>query len=168
MFKLIVDGKNGHEEGLFETEEAAQAHFDSNRAAGYWGAEAQVIEHEEIPAIQEVIENDIVVQEAVDVVPAWAENIPAEFTWEIVPIPQALDDISPRQIKTALFMLGITRDMISSAINTLPSPDKEIATIAWEESTSFVRSAPAVNAIGSLLGLSSDQLDQLWIAGKSL
>ena len=50
MFKLIVIGKNGREESDFATEAQAQAHFDSVRLTGHWGAEEYTIDHPEIPA----------------------------------------------------------------------------------------------------------------------
>ena len=181
MFKLIVDGKNGHEEGLFSTEEAAQAHFDSNRVKGYWGSEAQTIEHGEIPGVQAVEATEAVLDvagniiipateaiESVDAIPAWTEHIPAQFTWEIVPFNTPLENISPRQIRLALLSIGITSAMVEAAIANLPSPQKDQATIAWNYSNYFSRTEPAVAMIGTLAGLNSEQLDNLWILGATL
>lgn len=169
MFKLIVDGKNGHEEGLFDTEEAAQAHFDSNRATGYWGAEAQVVGHPEVIAEDEVLdENGNVIKGAIVGIPAWTEHIPAQFTWSIVPVIAPLADLSPRQIALALLSIGITEAQVIAAINQLPSPLKEQGIIAWNRSNYFVRTEPAVAMIGTLAGLTSDQLDDIWKVGVTL
>ena len=103
MFKLIVNGKNGKEESEFTKRSDAQDHFDLYRSKGHWGKGEQVIEHEEIPAVYETVihpaepalkdENGIEVvptkeerSEQVlisEVIPAWTETIPAEFTYEI-------------------------------------------------------------------------------------
>jgi len=103
MFKLIVNGKNGPEGGEFATQTEAQAHFDSVRLTGHWGAEEQVIQHAEIPAVYETVvhpaepalvdENGVEVVAAVaewseqvlvsEMIPAWVETIPAQFTYEI-------------------------------------------------------------------------------------
>lgn len=102
MWKLIVNGKNGREESDFATQAEAQAHFEAVRLTGHWGAEEQVIEHPEIPAVivehpevpavtvehpevPEVLAQDAVLDEegnvvtpaieAVAAIPAWTEVI---------------------------------------------------------------------------------------------
>lgn len=168
MFKLIVDGKNGHEESEFETEEAAKAHFNKYKKEGYFGKDAQVIHHEEIPGVKEIIENGVVIQEAVDAIPAWTELIPGEYTWSIIPVNPALADLSPRQIALALLSIGITEEQVIAAINKLPSPQREQGIIAWDRSNYFVRTEPAVAMIGALADLSSEQLDEIWKLGVTL
>lgn len=183
MFKLIVIGKNGREESDFATQAEAQAHFDSVRLMGHWGAGEQVVDHPEIPAVivehpevPAVIENGIEVTPAVpawietisELIPAWTETIPAQFTYEIVSVTPILEDISPRQIALALLSMGITESNVIGAIGQLPSPLKEQGMIAWNRSNYFVRTEPAVTMIGQLMGLTSSQLDQVWTIGKEL
>lgn len=104
-------------------------------------------------------------------------NIPQPTTEELnalIPIieseltAKAIEDISPRQIRMALLSQGLTESAIDSAINSLSSPSKEQAMIAWKYSTTFKRNAEAVAAIGALLNLSSEQLDALWKAAVVL
>jgi hypothetical protein len=193
MFKLIVNGKNGREESDFAIQAEAQAHFDSVRLTGHWGNEEQIIEHEEIPAveavegveyvpaIEAVLDEEgnvlseavpaieaVIAVEAVDAIPAWTEIVPIQFTWEIVEVNPPLADISPRQIALALLSIGITESQVIAAINQLPSPQKEQGIIAWNRSNYFVRTEPAVTMIGQLMGLSNQQLDDIWKLGVTL
>lgn len=89
-------------------------------------------------------------------------------TFEIGSINPPIEDISPRQIRMALLSLGLAENAIDGAISNLSSPSKEQAQIAWKYSTSFKRDAEAVSIIGSLLSLSSEQLDQIWKIGSNL
>ena len=87
---------------------------------------------------------------------------------EVIAGTTVLADISPRQIRLALLSIGITEASVDTQIEALSSPIKEQAMIAWKYSTSFQRSVPTVAAIGAMLGLSSGQLDELWILGAGL
>jgi len=107
--KLIVQTKNGQRGGDFETLKEAQDFFEDYKSKGLWGKEAQTIEHSEqvihheeiilvqgveaipevkdeqgniiIPAVPEVLEEKILARD--ETIPAWAENIPAEYTYVI-------------------------------------------------------------------------------------
>jgi hypothetical protein len=96
------------------------------------------------------------------------QTIPSEYTIEQSEYIAPIASISPRQIRLALLALGITETMVDAAIATMPSPQKEEATIAWKYSTSFEREVPAVALIGTMLGYDSIGLDQLWIAAVAL
>ena len=80
-------------------------------------------------------------------------------------VPKA---ITPRQARSALFISGITNEMVVSAINTLPSPTKELALITWEFSVEFHRDNPLVATMATMLGWTSDQIDQLWIGASQI
>jgi hypothetical protein len=177
MFTLKVTRSNGQiEQSDFATEAECLAHFEHYKALGYWGREEQVIHHnetiilhEEVPA---VTENEIEIIPAVlayeETIAAWDETIPAEYTYEVLSGTVVLADISPRQIRLALLSIGITEASVDTQIEALNSPIKERAMIAWKYSTSFQRTVPTVAAIGAMLGLSSGQLDELWILGAGL
>ena len=78
------------------------------------------------------------------------------------------ESITPRQAKQALFLNGITAPMVVAAINQLPSPNKELALIEWEDSTAFLRANPLVNQIGAVFGKTSEEIDEIWILGATL
>lgn len=91
-----------------------------------------------------------------------------DHTYEIEQFKEALEDISPRQIRLALLSLGITEEMVDTAISKLSSPEKDQAMIAWKFSTSFVRTYPAISMIGLILGLNEEELDKVWKIGITL
>jgi len=90
---------------------------------------------------------------------------PSLYNTEVMSKEKRFPSISPRQIETALFLNGITSEMVEAAIMTLPSPDKELGLIAWRKSGSFERDEAAVGLIGNILNLTEQQLDSMWAAG---
>jgi hypothetical protein len=88
----------------------------------------------------------------------------------ILPPPQNTVPLSvtPRQIRTALVLSGISLSSIEAIIDSLPSPNKEIALIAWEYSVEFQRNNPLINQLAPLLGLSSKQIDDIFILASTL
>lgn len=84
------------------------------------------------------------------------------------PVAPVLPDVTPRQIRQALIISGVSMAQIDSAIAQLPEPTKSMAQIEWEYSTAFQRNRPLVAAVASLLGWTNDQLDQLWQLARSL
>jgi hypothetical protein len=84
------------------------------------------------------------------------------------PEPESFAPISPRQIRLQLFQMGVTAEMISAGLGSLPEPQKSLAAIEWEYATQFVRENPLVEQVAQLLGWSPDQLDTLWREGSKL
>lgn len=76
-------------------------------------------------------------------------------------------EVTMRQARLALLSVGILSE-VNSAINSMPSPQKEEAQIEWEYSNSLLRTNPLVLALGPALGMSSDQLDQLFVLASTL
>jgi NADH dehydrogenase/NADH:ubiquinone oxidoreductase subunit G len=152
MFILKITKNGITEQSDFATNQEALDHLAIHK-----GTDEQIIHHEAV-----LDENGAIATEAHD------EIIPANYAYSITEQAEPIADISPRQIRLALLSLGLTELTIDSAIGNLESPTKEQAMIAWKYSTSFKRDVPIIAAIGKLLGLSSEQLDALWIAGKDL
>ena len=82
----------------------------------------------------------------------------------VVPIPQ---EITMRQARLALLDIGLLAN-VQTAINTLPEPDKTKAQIEWEYSNALQRNNPFVTTLGTALGLSSDDIDNLFITASGL
>jgi hypothetical protein len=80
-----------------------------------------------------------------------------------VPPPAPIAPISPRQIRMALSRAGL-RDTVESAV---AAGDQDLKDW-WEFSTAFERLNPQVVAMGSALGQTDEQLDQLWALGATL
>lgn len=76
--------------------------------------------------------------------------------------------VTPRQIRQALVLAGISEEMILSGLNTLPEPTRSLAKIEWERSTAFDRNRPLVKSMGLMMGFSESQLDDIWLLAMSL
>lgn len=141
----------------FETLEELNIYLEEIKAGGNWGK--WEYQEQVSPA---VYEDGEIVEEAV------YETIPAEFSYEITDVRNPIAPISPRQLRLALLSQGITEQYVDTAIASMSSPDKEMAMIAWKYSTYYNREIPVVTAIGAMLNLDEDQMDQLWIYGATL
>ena len=84
-----------------------------------------------------------------------------------VPVVQ-IPDVSPRQLRQALVLSGIPLASIDSAIEMQEEPLKSLAHIAWEYSTVFERSSETVNMIGAVIGLTPENIDNLWALASTL
>lgn len=76
--------------------------------------------------------------------------------------------VTPRQMRIALVLSGISISSIESIIDSLPEPDKSITKITWEYSTAFERTNPVLNAMAPMIGMTSSQLDSLFNLAATL
>ena len=81
--------------------------------------------------------------------------------------PAVPQSISARQARLALLKLNKLAD-VNAAIQSMPSPGKELAQIEWEYASSIERQNPVVIALGAALGLSEDGINSLFIQGSQL
>jgi hypothetical protein len=75
--------------------------------------------------------------------------------------------VTMRQARLALLAGGYLAG-VAAAIASLPSPQKEQATIEWEYSQYVERQRPFVLQLGGALGLNTAQLDALFVAAALL
>lgn len=87
-----------------------------------------------------------------------------EYIPEPVVIPSA---VTMRQARLALLQAGLLDD-IETAINSLPSPQKEAARIEWEYSQEVQRHNSFVSVLAPGLGLTELDLDQMFVAASKL
>ena len=85
----------------------------------------------------------------------------------IVPKLDCPQEITMRQARLALLEHGLLAN-VQTAINSLPEPDKTKAQIEWEYSNALQRDNPFVSVLGAALGLSSQDIDNLFITAKGL
>lgn len=95
----------------------------------------------------------------------WAEKL---AVYARPPTIQVSPDVTPRQIRQALILSGMTLAQIDAAIAGLPEPTRSLAQVEWEYSIAFQRNRPLVIAMASMLGWSSAQVDALWKLAASL
>lgn len=93
-------------------------------------------------------------------------TIAGDGTTPIIPpaIPQV---VSMRQARIALLRIN-KLSSIASAISALPSPQKQEAEITWEYSQEVQRNNGFVSQIAPLLGMSEQDLDNLFIEASKL
>lgn len=80
------------------------------------------------------------------------------------PVPAS---VTMRQARLALLQEGLLDD-VETAINALPEPQQSAARIEWEYSNEVQRTNGFVEQIAPALGLSSQQLDELFILAATL
>lgn len=77
-------------------------------------------------------------------------------------------DVTPRQIRQALVLSGVTLQQIELALDTLPEPSRTMAKIEWEYSIVYQRNRSYVDSVGQMLGWTSEMIDNLWRFAGSL
>lgn len=81
------------------------------------------------------------------------------------PVPT---EVTRRQAKQALLLNGLLPS-VQPAIDAIPDPtQRAMIQIEWDDSQVFERDRPALIALGTALGLSSAQLDALFIQASTL
>lgn len=85
-----------------------------------------------------------------------------------LPYPSIPRVVSPRQMSIALIMSGISLETIETTIDALPEPDKSITRVTWEYSVEFQRDNPVLNAMAPAIGLTQEQIDQLFVLASTL
>lgn len=90
----------------------------------------------------------------------------ADYVPEVQPvvIPNI---VTMRQARLALLQSGLL-SQVQTAIDSLPSPQKEAAQIEWDYSSEVHRDKPFVQLLGAALGLSEQQLDDLFLLASTL
>lgn len=79
-----------------------------------------------------------------------------------------IPDATPRQIRQALILSGVSTEMITAALDSLPEPTRSLAKAEWEYSIAFKRNRPLVIQVGLMLGWTPKQVDDLWKLALSL
>lgn len=106
-----------------------------------------------------ILINDIVTKEVIDLTP---EEI-AEANRAKVP-----ESISQMKLRKQLILSGISIASIDALIQYLPKPNRDLIYIMWEYAVVFDRSNPELIGLAQMLGLTSEQLDEIFINGNQL
>lgn len=94
----------------------------------------------------------------------WTETTPLP---EPEPEPEPVAVITPRQLRLYLLSIG-QLDEVESLIISLPGAEGHAARIEWEYSMEVRRSHHLTSAVGQLLGLDSDALDEAFNTASTL
>lgn len=91
------------------------------------------------------------------------ENVP--ITPVIVPqVPQTITLWSFRAMLTVLGLVNAAE----SLMNSLPEPEKTVANIQWNYGNFIDRDHPLINTLGTQLGLTTEQIDNIFIEAAKL
>lgn len=80
------------------------------------------------------------------------------YTLKVIP-----DTVTPRQAKTALLAAGLL-----STVETLMESQSREVQLKWTEAVEFVRSDPVFEALKVALGLTTEEIDDLFIAAGEI
>ena len=83
------------------------------------------------------------------------------------PEPQPPASVSMRQARLALLAYGIYAN-VDPAIEAMPEPDRSAARIEWDYSNEVQRHNGFVSQLGPALGLTEEQIDQLFALAATL
>ncbi|MGV2982028.1 hypothetical protein ACERNI_17810 [Camelimonas sp. ID_303_24] len=77
--------------------------------------------------------------------------------------------LTRRQLRLGLLASGITTAQVEAVIAATPNEiARETAQIEWAGASTYERSHPLVDQIGDALGLTPEQIDEMWIAAVAL
>ena len=112
--------------------------------------------------VEDVSQRVVTIEEdGVVVVRVWVEIIPEP---PMVPV-----SISPRQIRLWFIQNNIPLSTVENAINSIEDVVlRETTKVEWEYSPYVERNHPMINALGAILGLTPEQIDQAFITASVL
>jgi hypothetical protein len=91
----------------------------------------------------------------------------AQWLAEAVELPPP--PLTARQLRLGLLALGVTREQVEAAIAGISdAPAREAALIEWEYSSVYDRAHPLIGMVGTLLGLTAEQIDAAWSQAATL
>ena len=87
---------------------------------------------------------------------------------ELLP-PDPLRPLTARQLRLGLVLHGFNLSSVEAAIDAIEDgTDREVARIEWEYETIFERSHPFIDWLGAALGLTPEQVDDMWTEAAAL
>jgi hypothetical protein len=91
--------------------------------------------------------------------------IEREIPEEITVVPES---ISQMKLRKQLILSGISISAIDALIQQLPQPNRDLIFTMWEYAVVFDRTNPELNAMAEMLGISQQQLDEIFINANKL
>lgn len=98
------------------------------------------------------------------------EMTEGEVTAHIAPSDPAISvpaSVTMRQARLSLHAAGLL-SQVEAAIDALPEPPRTKARIEWDFSSEVLRDRDFVKMLGASLGLTSEQMDDLFITAATL
>ncbi len=76
--------------------------------------------------------------------------------------------VTAKQLNLALLGAGVSLSNIDAIIDQMPEPEKSYAKVSWEKASLFERNHPMINSLGAALGLTTEQIDAVFIQARKL
>ena len=93
------------------------------------------------------------------------QELPDYVEQEVIEVPES---ISQMKLRKQLILSGISIDSIDALIQSLQKPNKDLIYTMWEYAVVFDRSNSYLNQMVQMLGITSEQLDEIFINGNLL
>lgn len=115
------------------------------------------------PIMDEVPEGKVVVGSTVERIDGVVKYV---YTLEdyVEPIPTR---VSRRQAKLALLQANLLH-LVEPALNALPEPQKTIVLIEWQDAQEFNKKHDLIESLAVVLGLTEQQVDDLFMTASKL
>lgn len=92
-----------------------------------------------------------------------------EYVWAVTYEKPPLKPLTRRQFRLALVMNGFALADIEALINQIEDDmQRQIIQIEWQDATVFERNNSSLLTMSALIGLSAEQVDELWAQGLKL
>ena len=78
------------------------------------------------------------------------------------------ESISQMKLRKQLILSGFSIASIDALIQSLPQPNRDLIYTMWEYAVVFDRHNPELNAMAGMLGVTQQQLDEIFINGNLL
>lgn len=75
--------------------------------------------------------------------------------------PRPPDELPLWCVKAVVTLMGL-RSAVDAAIAAMSDPDRTVVESAWTDGNVLARSSATVNSLGAGLGLTDEQLDDMW------
>jgi hypothetical protein len=135
------------------------ANFETQKLCGYLPIKNDTPQPEN--TTEDISQRQVIIEEdGVVLIRVWFPN-PV-----VINVPES---ISPRQIRLWFINNNISLSSVESAINSIPdSILREKTMVEWEYSPYVERNHPMIESLGSVLGLSPQQIDTAFIEASVL
>lgn len=86
----------------------------------------------------------------------------------VTPTAAIPESVSPYQFRAWLLRRGVSLAQVDAMIATLPQPERDEATVAWEYGLEVRRDHPLVAQFGTALGMTAEQIDAAFVEAAAI
>lgn len=113
--------------------------------------------------------DDSILGATLDLVFAGMPAEPLTMAETVLTPDPVLPPLTARRLRLGLVAHGIVTESVTAAIAGIADEaERRVAMIEWEYATEFDRDHPLIAEVGGALGLTSEQIDAMWVASASL